>query len=117
MTRLGLWVRWSLRDLRQRWVLVTAIAMVIALGTGTYAGLLGTSAWRRLSNDASFALLHTHDLRVALPQGTTTGEGRLLDLVAGIPHASDVDTARERLVVPTQIAGPDNLLVSGELVG
>ncbi len=117
MTRLRLWVRWSLRDLRRRWVLVTAIATIIALGTGTYAGLLGTSQWRRLSNDASFALLHTHDLRVALPQGATAAEGRLLGLVSGIAHAADVSAARERLVVPTQIAGPGDLLVAGQLVG
>ena len=113
----GLWVRWSWRDLRRRWLLVTAIALVIALGSGTYASLLSTSAWRTQSNDASFALLHTHDLRVALPPGSTTDEGRLLALVAGIPAAADVTAARERLVVPTQVSGPDGLLVPGELVG
>jgi putative ABC transport system permease protein len=110
-------MRWSWRDLRRRWLLVTAIALVIALGTGTYAGLLGTSAWRTLSNDASFAALNTHDLRVALPQGSHTAEGRLAGLVGGLAHAGDVTAARERLVVPTQIAGADGLLVTGELVG
>lgn len=114
---LGLWARWSWRDLRRRWTAVAAIAAVIALGTGTYAGLLGTSAWRTQSNDASFALLAVHDLRATLPSGSTTDEGRLLAIVAGLPHAEDVAGARERLVVPTQIAGPDGLLVPGELVG
>jgi putative ABC transport system permease protein len=57
--RAGLWLRWTWRDLRGRWLLVTVIALVIALGTGTYAALLSTSAWRARSNDASFALLHT----------------------------------------------------------
>jgi putative ABC transport system permease protein len=114
---IGLWVRWSWRDLRRRWTAVAAIAAVIALGTGTYAGLLGTSAWRTQSNDASFALLDVHDLRAALPSGSTTDEGRLLEIVAGLPHADDVAAARERLVVPTQVAGPDGLLVPGELVG
>ncbi|HEU5155891.1 MAG TPA: FtsX-like permease family protein [Streptosporangiaceae bacterium] len=117
MARLRLMARWSWRDLRRRWLLVGAIALVIALGTGTYAGLLGTSAWRTQSNDASFALLHTHDLRVALPSGATTAEGGLAAIAAGIPHAADVTGARERLVVPTQIAGPNGLLVPGELVG
>ena len=117
MARIRLWIRWSWRDLRRRWLLVTAIALVIALGTGTYASLLSTSAWRHQSNDASFALLHVHDLRIALPQGSTTGEGGLRALVSGIPHAGDITAARERLVVPTQIAGPNGLLVSGELVG
>jgi putative ABC transport system permease protein len=117
VSRVGLWVRWSWRDLRRRWVLVTAIALVIALGTGTYASLLSTSAWRRQSNDASFALLHTHDLRVTLPQGGTTTEGRLAALAAVIASADDVTAARERLVVATQISGPGGLLVPGELVG
>ena len=64
-----LWLRWSWRDLRARWAQVCALAAVIALGTGSYAALLSTSAWRTQSNDASFALLHTHDLRVALAAG------------------------------------------------
>ena len=38
-----LWVRWIARDLRQRWLLIVAIALVLALGTGTYAALTGTS--------------------------------------------------------------------------
>ncbi|HYF73466.1 MAG TPA: ABC transporter permease, partial [Nocardioides sp.] len=117
MARTGLWIRWSWRDLRRRWPVVTAIALVIALGTGTYSGLLSTSAWRTQSNDESFALLHTHDLRVSLPSGSTTEEGRLAALVAGLDHAGDVEAARERLVVPTQVAGPGGLLVPGELVG
>jgi putative ABC transport system permease protein len=113
----ALWIRWSWRDLRRRWLLVTAIALVIALGSGTYASLLSTSAWRTRSNDASFALLHTHDIRVALPQGSTTGEGRLAALAAALPAAGDISAARERLLVPIQISGPGNLLVPGELVG
>ena len=113
----GLWVRWSWRDLRHRWTVVAAISLVIALGTGTYAALLSTSAWRQQSNDASFGLLHLHDLRISLAQGTTTGEGSLTSLIRGIPDASDVNAVRERLIVPTQIAGPHNLLVPGELVG
>ena len=40
----GLWLRWSWRDLRARWLQVLAIAMVIALGTGSYAGLSSVTA-------------------------------------------------------------------------
>ena len=115
--RLGLWLRWSGRDLRQRWPVVTAIALVIALGTGTYAALLSTSAWRTQSNDASFALLHVHDLRVTLAEGTTTSEGKLAAAIRAIPDAAAVTAVRERLLEPTQIAGPAGLLVPGELVG
>jgi putative ABC transport system permease protein len=116
-SRRDLWLRWSWRDLRGRWPLVAVIALVIALGTGTYAALLSTSAWRTRSNDASFALLHTHDLRAALAAGSTVPEGRLLALARGLPHASQVAAVRERLVVPTQVAGPGGILVPGELVG
>jgi putative ABC transport system permease protein len=113
----GLWVRWSWRDLRGRWLLVAAISMVIALGTGTYAALLSTSDWRRESNDASFALLHTHDVRVRLSQGETVDEGRLAAIVASIPSAASVQAVRERLVLPTQVSAPRGVLVPGELVG
>src|SRR5215470_14430180 len=113
----SLWLRWSWRDLRSRWLLVTVIALVIALGTGTYAALLSTSAWRTRSNDASFALLHVHDLRVALAPGSTVPEGSLLALAGRLPHAAEVAGARERLIVPTQMAGPKGVLAPGELVG
>ena len=112
-----LWLRWSWRDLRSRWAQVCALAAVIALGTGGYAALLSTSAWRTQSNDASFALLHTHDLRVALAQGSTVRQGSLLALLRGLPHATDVTGARERLIVPTQVAAPKRVLGPGELVG
>jgi putative ABC transport system permease protein len=112
-----LWLRWSWRDLRARWAQVCALAAVIALGTGSYAALLSTSAWRTQSNDASFALLHTHDLRVALAPGSTVRQGGLLALARGLPHAADVTGARERLIVPTQVAGPRGVLGPGELVG
>src|SRR6516164_9695046 len=112
-----LWLRWSWRDLRARWAQVCALAAVIALGTGSYAALLSTSAWRTQSNNASFALLHTHDLRVALAPGSTVGQGSLLVLLRGLPHAADVMGARERLIVPTQVAAPKAVLGPGELVG
>jgi putative ABC transport system permease protein len=117
MSRMTLWLRWSWRDLRRRAPLVAAIALVIALGTGTYASLMGTGAWRTQSNDASFSMLNVHDLRVALSQGTTTAEGQLAALTRSLPDAASVEAVRERLLVPTQIAGPDGLLVPGEVVG
>jgi putative ABC transport system permease protein len=110
-------LRWSWRDLRARWAQVCALAAVIALGTGSYAALLSTSAWRTQSNDASFALLHTHDLRVALAAGSTVPQGSLLAVLRGLPHAADVTGARERLIAPTQVAAPKGVLGPGELVG
>lgn len=113
----ALWLRWSWRDLRARWPLVCVIALVIALGTGTYAALLSTSAWRTRSNDASFALLHTHDLRVALASGSTVPEGYLAAIARGLPHSGDITGARERLILPTQVEAAGGILVAGELVG
>ena len=107
MSSRALWLRWSWRDLRARWPQVFALALVIALGTGTYAALLSTSAWRTQSNDASFALLKVHDLRVALAPGSTVRQGSLLGMVRRLPHAAEVAGARERLIVPTQVARPE----------
>ena len=115
-----LWVVWSWRDLRRRWLLVTALALVIALGTGVYAGLGGTSSWRILSNDLSYHSLRVHDLRVQLPEGGFVREGSLLEAVAGLEDSSVVDAAVERLVTPTLVDVPtssDRLLVPGEVVG
>jgi putative ABC transport system permease protein len=113
-------VRWSLRDLRRRWVLVAAIALIIALGTGTYAALGSTATWRRQSNDASFGRLHMHDLRVTLAQGATVPAGALDAVVRTLPHASLVGASRERLVGSIQVDASNNgktILVPGQLVG
>ncbi|MFC5175220.1 FtsX-like permease family protein [Nocardioides taihuensis] len=115
-----LWVRWSWRDLRRRWLLVTALALTIALGTGVYAGLGGTTAWRIQSNDASYSSLRMHDLRVRLPEGGFVPDGTLLTAVDGLDDAASVEAAVERLVVPTLVdasTGSHELLVPGELVG
>src|SRR6516225_9054838 len=113
----SLWLRWSWRDLRRRWPVVAAMSLVIALGTGTYAALLSTSAWRTASNDASFSALHIHDLRVSLSQGSSTPEGSLDRLIRTIPAAAQLSAVRERLTVSLQVAGPGDLLVPGELMG
>jgi putative ABC transport system permease protein len=119
-TRSALWLRWSWRDLRRHWLLVTALALVIALGTGAYAGLGGTTAWRLASNDASYAALQMHDLRVRLPDGGFVRPGALETVARGIPDAAAVLETEERLVVPTQVDashGGRTILVPGEVVG
>ena len=72
---LGWWLRWSWRDFRAHWVAVIAIALVLAIGTGVFAGLGSTGEWRRQSNDASFEALAMHDLRVTLSPGTFIEQG------------------------------------------
>ena len=101
---------------------MTAIALVLAIGTGVYAGLGSTAEWRRQSNDASFAALAMHDLRVALSPGTFVEQGALLDAIARIDGADSVRAVNERLVVDSQVdtgtvAGAESVLVPGRLVG
>jgi putative ABC transport system permease protein len=118
--RWRLWLRWSWRDLRSRWPLVAAIALIIALGTGTFAGLGSTATWRRESNDASFGHLRMHDLRVTLPDGATVPEAALSGAIDGIPHTGWVTTRAERLVGSTQVdasRGGATVLTPGEVVG
>lgn len=118
MTRLLF--RLSLRDLRRHWVAVVAIALVIAIGTGVFAGLRGTSAWRLESNDRSFAQTAIHDLRAELSAGTYVDEGALLRALGGIASANAVTAATERLVVANQIdasTADETILVQARLVG
>jgi putative ABC transport system permease protein len=116
----ALFLRWSWRDLRAHWAKVLAIALVIAIGTGAYAGLSSNANWRRTSYDASYDLLAMYDVRVHLATGAYVGENTLADVVSSIEHASWIDAADERLVVPTQVRidGTDGeILVRGELTG
>ena len=141
----SLWWRWSWRDLRAHWVAVITIALVIALGTGLYAGLGSTSKWRTLAYDRSFASLHLHDVRLSLTEGTFAPEGSLLaaSQESSTSGASDVDhdrisnaaggpvsgddtgahldgiafeAARERLVIATGV-DTDGELLAGRLIG
>jgi putative ABC transport system permease protein len=103
MSRLGFWLRWSWRDLRRRWVLVIAIALVIAIGTGLYAGLGSMEDWRIASNDASFSALNSHDLEVTLSEGGQASPGALRRTVRSLPDRAAVSGLEERLIVPTQV--------------
>lgn len=119
--RVSLWWRWSWRDLRAHWVAVVTIAMVIALGTGLYAGLGSTSKWRMLAYDGSFAALHLHDVRLSLTEGTFAPEGSLITAAVDsdrdrADHAGQIATARERLVTGTQVDAAGELL-AGRLIG
>jgi putative ABC transport system permease protein len=118
--RLSFWLRWSLRDLRRRWLLVLTLALVIALATGVAAGLGSMENWRLRSNDASFALLHMHDLRVSLTAESTAERGALAAAANAIPHRTVIAATQERLIVPTQvdvIQPGRGILVPGKLVG
>jgi putative ABC transport system permease protein len=113
-------LRWSWRDLRQRWVQVAAIAAIIALGSGLYSGLVSTGAWRRMSYDASYAALQMYDVHVELSGGSFVRAGELRDAIRAIESVGELKNVEERLVVKTQVdaSTPDEtILVPGRLVG
>ncbi|MCZ7534613.1 MAG: FtsX-like permease family protein [Acidimicrobiia bacterium] len=117
---LRLWLRWSRRDLRRRWVLVSAIAFIIAIGTGVFSALGSTAEWRRQSNDASYGLLRMHDLRVALSTGSYVDAGALAAVARSTGGDASVVATAERLTVPTQVdasTAEQTILVPGRIVG
>lgn len=115
------WLRWSLRDLRQRLALVVAIGLLLAFGTGLAAGLGSMIEWRTQSNDASFAALRVHNLRVELEEGAFVPRGELARAARRIEDAGAVASAGERLIVPTQIdagaAAEGTAITPGRLIG
>jgi putative ABC transport system permease protein len=95
-------------------------ALVIAIGTGVWAGLGSTGAWRVRSYTESFERLSMHDLRVMLQPGSFAPRGALARALGAMEHPSWVDAAEERLVVSTQVdasTGDTAVLVRGRLVG
>ena len=103
MRRSRFWLTWSWRDLRRRWLVVAAIAGVIAIGTGLATGLGSMETWRLRSNDASFAALDAHDLRVSLAEGSYARAGQLVAALRRIPAAAGIAAADERLMIRTQV--------------
>jgi putative ABC transport system permease protein len=120
VSRSRFWLRWSVRDLRQRWLLVVAIALVIAIGTAMFTGLGSLETWRKRSNDESFALLNAHDLKVTLAEGSYARAGELVRALRSPAGEVRPTATQERLVVPTQVdasQGARTVLVPGALVG
>ncbi len=117
MKNWGLWLRWSWRDLRARWLQVFAIALIIALGTGVFAGLGGQKTWRLDSLEESYRRLNVHDLKVQLADGSFIAQDDLENVLSGIEGVKALET---RLVVPTLVdaSTPDEtIIVRGRLVG
>lgn len=113
------WLRWSWRDLRTRPAQVLAIATIVALGSGIYAGLGTTSVWRRQSLDASVSRLSGHDLRVSLPGGLTTDRDTLVTAISG-GSSGWIARVEPRLVVfaPAAARQDDAVMpAAGEVVG
>ncbi len=120
MAGAGLWVRWSLRDLRKRWLQVAVIALVAGLGSGAYTGLGSASTWRRAAYDNGYAALAAHDAKVSLTANADVDAATLASVPGRLAHPGWVDGATVQLVVPTQVdASIDGrtILVPGRVVG
>ena len=120
MNKLRFWLRWSWRDLRDRWLQVSAIALIIALGTGVYAGLGNSAPWRYESYDDSYALLNMYDLRVRFTEGNYVEEKEMLAALATIEHVDWIKAAEPRLLTPTLVdvvTADDDIVVPGRIMG
>ncbi len=110
-------LRWALRDAKAHWAAVVAIALMIAIGTGMYAGLSSLTQWRLDSNDASLALGKVYDLRARLGGGFLPS-GALAEIALGV---DGVAAAEERLIVHTQadVPAPDgeSVFVPARVIG
>jgi putative ABC transport system permease protein len=109
-----------LRDLRGRWLQLLVIALVLGIGVGLFTGLGSMRTWRVQSQDASFALLRMHDLRMSLGEGGFAPEGSLAGLAASLESAEAIAAMEERLVVATQVDASrsgSTVLTPGRIVG
>jgi putative ABC transport system permease protein len=96
---------------------VAAIALVIGLGTGSYAGLSNVTEWRRTSTDDGYRDLAMHDLRVRVAEGSVLPQGALLEVAALLPG---LENAEERLVIDLQVdasTADQTILIPGTLYG
>ena len=120
MKSFSMWLRWSWRDLRSRWVQVVVIALIIALGVGAYSGLSSNTRWRQITADNAYDLLNMYDLRVELADGSAVEAGSMVAVVENADRNGVVADAEERLRVPNQVATTTkdgDIVVRGEVIG
>ncbi|MCY3801536.1 MAG: FtsX-like permease family protein [Chloroflexi bacterium] len=114
---LALRLRWALRDARARWLQIGAIALMIAIGTGMYAGLSSTTEWRLASNDANFDATNMYDIRLQLGGAGFLQRGALEDVAKSIEGVEQVE---ERLISQTQVdvdSGGRSVFARGRIIG
>jgi putative ABC transport system permease protein len=120
MGSLSMWLKWSWRDLRSRWVQVVVIALIIAVGVGAYSGLTSTTKWRKATADHGYEVLNMYDLRVELADGSAVDSGSMLAVVADADTEGIVTVAEERLQVPIQVStgtSDGDVVVRGLVIG
>ncbi len=114
---LALRLRWALRDAKARWLQVGAIALMIAIGTGLFAGLSSTTQWRIASNEASFGLTNMYDIRAQLGGAGFLQRGALAAVAESV---EGVERVEERLIIQTQVDVDSNgrsIFARGRIVG
>jgi len=119
-SRIPLLWKWSLRDIRERWIQVVGISFIIALGVALASGLSSSAAWRLKSFDKSYDMLEMYDLKLALTPGSYLDAERLAETIRSIPHADWIENVETRLLLPTSVdasGSGDNLFVSGQIIG
>ncbi len=112
--------RWTLRDMRERWMQVLGISLIIALGVALSSGLGSSVPWRIKSFEQSYDMLNMYDLKIELTQGSYLEPERLAQAINAIPHADWLENLELRLNLETSVdASTDEqyLLVHGKLVG
>ena len=114
---LGFWLRWSWRDLRARWLQVCAIGLIIALGTGVFAGLGGQESWRTNSYDLSYERLNMYDIHVELAEGSYIDVQEAVSVLEGV---AGVRAVEPRLITSTLVDAStedETILVKGRITG
>jgi len=120
MKSFSMWMKWSWRDLRSRWVQVVVIALIIALGVGAYSGLSSNTRWRQITADNAYDVLNMYDLRVELADGSAVDAGSMVEVATNADRSGVVAEAEERLRVPNQVATSTKdgeIVVRGEVIG
>ncbi len=95
----ALTLRWAFRDAKARWVQVAGIALMIAIGTGLFAGLSSFTHWRIISNEESLQLTNMYDVRARLSEGAFLPQNSLAAIAEDV---DGVEAVEERLIAGTQ---------------
>jgi putative ABC transport system permease protein len=101
--RMPLLWKWTLRDMRERWIQVVGISMIIALGVAIFSGLGSATPWRTKQLDESYAILNMFDLKMTLTPGSYLEAGELAEAINALPHADWIEDVDWRLSLPTSV--------------
>lgn len=120
MGNLKLLLRWSIRDLQQRWIQVITISIIIALGIGVYTGLSSTTPWRQTSFEESNEALNMFDLKMSLLTGGWINQTDLDALIMNLTYSESLKGIEYRISIPTTVNASTvnkSILVNGKIIG